>query len=312
MAVHEETAAAPDWGDRLDRGAIMAIKEGKLLPIAELDRGFIHPQYPSQVIVSYFQAGKICDYIKENWGYDKLLSMMHAFGRGETTPQVIEKELGLQPDEFDKKFLASLTKETKKTVDGFEGWVKKMREISDLSKAEKHDDIIREGTAIRDIYPDYVETGSVYEFLYTAYTAKKDRAHATEQLEQYSRIGGRDPRLIKELATFLDEAGRKPEAAAALTRLNWIFPFDEEQHRKLGELDMAIGKPAEAAVEFGATVALKPPDMATTHFNLARALRASGKQSDAKDELLMSLEVAPGFRAAQKMLLELSKEETKK
>ena len=75
---------------------------------------------------------------------------------------------------------------------------------------------------------------------------------------------------------------------------------------------MTIGKPAAAAVEFGATVALKPPDMASTHYNLARALRASGKENEAKDELLMSLEVAPGFRAAQKMLLELSKEETKK
>ncbi|HUS05560.1 MAG TPA: tetratricopeptide repeat protein, partial [Bryobacteraceae bacterium] len=63
MAVHEETAASPDWGDRLDPQAINAIDKKKLLPIAQLDRGFIRPSYPSQVIVSYFQAGKICDYI---------------------------------------------------------------------------------------------------------------------------------------------------------------------------------------------------------------------------------------------------------
>ena len=36
----------PDWGDRLDHPSIMAIKEKKLLPVAELDRGFIHPTYP--------------------------------------------------------------------------------------------------------------------------------------------------------------------------------------------------------------------------------------------------------------------------
>ncbi|MDQ6760552.1 MAG: hypothetical protein M3Z32_11915, partial [Acidobacteriota bacterium] len=34
MAVYEETAIAPDWGDRLDPEAINAIKEKKLLPIA--------------------------------------------------------------------------------------------------------------------------------------------------------------------------------------------------------------------------------------------------------------------------------------
>ena len=42
----------------------------KLLPIAELDRGFIHPSYPQQVVVSYFQGGKICDFITEKWGWD--------------------------------------------------------------------------------------------------------------------------------------------------------------------------------------------------------------------------------------------------
>jgi cellulose synthase operon protein C len=312
MAVHEETAAAPDWGDRLDPQAIAAIKDKKLLPVAELDRGFIHPSYPSQVIVSYFEAGRICDYIKENWGYDKLLSMMHAFGRGESTPDVIEKELGLKPEEFDTRFLAALTKETKKTVEGFDSWRKKMKEINDLAKADKHDDVIREATAIRDVYPDYVETGSVYEFLSTAYLAKNDKPHAMAELERYSQIGGRDPGLIKKLATLLEEAGRKPEAAAALTRLNWIYPEDEELHRRLGELDLGAGKADAAAVEFSAAIAMKPLDSATAHYNLARAYRGSGKDNDARDELLLALETAPGFRPAQKMLLELSKEEIKK
>ena len=68
MAVYEETAASPEWGDRLDPDAIMAIQGQKLLPIAELDRGFVRPQYPAQVMVSYFQAGKICGYIADQMG----------------------------------------------------------------------------------------------------------------------------------------------------------------------------------------------------------------------------------------------------
>ena len=104
MAVHEETAASPDWGDRLDPHAIKAMQEHKLLPVAELDRGFVRPSYPAQVIVSYFQAGQICDYIAERWGSDRLLSMMHAFGDEKTTPEVIEQELGMKPEAFDKDF----------------------------------------------------------------------------------------------------------------------------------------------------------------------------------------------------------------
>ena len=37
------------------------------------------------MIVSYFQAGRICDYINEKWGWDKLLAMMHDFGDGDDT-----------------------------------------------------------------------------------------------------------------------------------------------------------------------------------------------------------------------------------
>ena len=169
--------------------------------------------------------------------------------------------------------------------------------------------MIREGLAIRDLYKDDVETGSVYEFLAEAYLAKGDKEHAIAELARYSEVGGRDPGLIKKLATLLEEAGRKKEAAAALTRLNWIYPQDEELHRRLGDLQMALGNPAEATVEFRAAVAMKPLDAATARYNLARALKSSGKDEEAKEELLSALETAPGFRPAQRMLLELSKEE---
>ena len=34
--------------------------------------------------------------------------MIHDFAGGATTPEVIEKELGMKPEEFDKQFLAWL------------------------------------------------------------------------------------------------------------------------------------------------------------------------------------------------------------
>src|SRR5262249_50505840 len=95
LAVYEETADHPGWGDRLDHGAIEAIKQRKLLPIADLDRGFIHPSYPGQVIISYFQGGQVLTFIVEKWGYDKVLDMIKAFGERKDTPEVIEQELKL-------------------------------------------------------------------------------------------------------------------------------------------------------------------------------------------------------------------------
>ncbi|MGH9719693.1 MAG: peptidase MA family metallohydrolase, partial [Bryobacteraceae bacterium] len=306
MAVHEESAASPDWGDRLDPHAIGAIKKKQLLPIAELDRGFVRQSYPGQVIVSYFQAGRICDYITEHWGYHKLLDMMHAYAAGADTPEVVEKHLGMKPEEFDKRFLSSLESATRKAVDGFDEWRKQIRKLGDLAKAKKHDDVIVEGLAMRDIYPDYVEAGSVYELMADAYAAKGEKAKATAELERYSRIGGRDPFVIKKLATLLEEAGRKKEAAGALARLNLIHPIDEELHRRLGALRQALGDRPQAILELQAVVAMKPLDPASAYYNLAKAYHEAGRTKEAQDSLFSALESAPGYRPAQKLLLELT------
>src|SRR5579864_8705377 len=169
LAVHEETAVSPEWGDRLGPDEIASIKEKKLLPVAELDRGFIHPAYPAQVIVSYYEGGKICDYITDKWGWNTVLAMLHDFGAGDDTPTVIRKELKMEPEAFDKQFIASVETATKKTVDGFDEWRKSVKQIAQFAKDKDYGAIIKIGPAVRDEYPDFVETGSVYEALAQAY-----------------------------------------------------------------------------------------------------------------------------------------------
>jgi tetratricopeptide (TPR) repeat protein len=306
LAVHEETAISPDWGDRLSPDVIGAIKNKKLLPIAELDRGFIHPVSPPQVIVSYFQAGRICDYINETWGWDTLLAMLHDFGAGEETSAVVQKELKIEPAEFDKRFLAYVEKDTKVAVDHFEEWKTSLKFLMEKSAARDWDAVIKSGVVIRDMYPDYVEEHSVYEALAAAYLAKGDKPAAIAELERYEKIGGRDPESLKLLAKTLEEAGRNAEAADALNRLNFIYPMDAAAHRSLGGLWLVQGNAKGAIREYAAVVARDSQDPAQAHFDLARAYHADKQDEQAKEELLASLEAAPGFRPAQKLLLELS------
>jgi len=263
--------------------------------------------YPSQVVVSYFQAGRVCAFIAREWGYDKLLAMMHDFSTSATTAQVIEKELGMKPEEFDRKFLAALDAETGKVVEGFETWRKGIREIADLAKAgDAAQQVIEKSAAIRDIYPDYVEPGNVYELRADAFVALKNKPAAIEELEHYAKVGGRDPAALKKLATLLAEAGRPADAAAALDRLNYIDPVDEDLHRRLGDLWFAQNNIDGAIREYQAVLAGKPVDIAASHFNLAQAYRRANRLDSAREELLTALEAEPGYRDAQKLLLELS------
>jgi len=307
MAVHEETAASPEWGDRLSPEVIVAIRDRKLLPVAALDRGFVRPSYPGQVVISYFQAGRICDYIAREWGFGKLVAMMHDFGGGATTPQAIERELGIPPEEFDRRFLGALEAETKKTVAGFDDWRKRLKTLSEWAMARRYEDILRDGPAVRDLYPEYVETASAYEFLAEAHLARQDKAGAAAELERYARIGGRSPDLLKKLAALEEEAGRPADAARALERVNWINPLDGEVHARLGGLWLAGGNVEGAIGEYRAVLARAPIDPAAAHYNLARAYRTAGRTDEAREEVLAALEAAPGYRPAQKLLLELAK-----
>ena len=82
--------------------------------------------------------------------------------------------------------------------------------------------------------------------------------------------------------------------------------MDNEAHQQLGELDLALGKTAGAVREFHAVVAHSPIDPAQAHYELARAYQLNHQTDKAKDEVLAALETAPGYRQAQKLLLELS------
>jgi tetratricopeptide (TPR) repeat protein len=125
-------------------------------------------------------------------------------------------------------------------------------------------------------------------------------------LQRYEKIGGRDPESLKLLAKYLEEAGRTAEAADALNRLNFIYPMDAAAHRSLGGLWLVQGNVKGAIQEYQAVLARNPQDLAQAHFDLAKAYQANKQTELAKEELLSALEVAPGFRPAQKLLLELS------
>ena len=232
--------------------------------------------------------------------------MLHDFGNGGETSDVVRKNLKMEPADFDKQFLAWVEADTKEEVDHFDDWKKGLKSVYESTKTKDWGAVIKEGTAIRDMYPDYVEEHSVYEALAEAYLAQGNKAKAIEELLRYEKIGGREPDTLKLLSKSLEEAGRTKEAADALIRLNFIYPMDPAAHQSLGGLLLAQGDVKGSIREYAAVLARNPQDPAQAHYDLARAYHAGKQIERAKDELLAALETAPGFRPAQKLLLELS------
>ena len=113
--------------------------------------------------------------------------------------------------------------------------------------------------------------------------------------------------LLKRLAALEAAAGQPAEAAATLERVNYIYPVkDEDLHHRLGDLLYAQKQYDGAIREYTAVVASNPLDKAGAQFNLAQAYLAAGQKDKAQESVLAALEAAPGYRPAQKLLLELN------
>jgi tetratricopeptide (TPR) repeat protein len=308
LAVHEEGERSPEWKNRLTPEVLLAIRDKKLLPVATLNRGFVSPEYPSQVIVSYFQAGSICDFVKEKWGEDKLLDMVHSYAKLQTTPQVIEQDLGVAPDEFDKQYLAWIGKKYGTEAAHFDEWRQKLKALVAAAQQKQYDIVLEQGPAMLAMYREYTDEANVYVLMADADKARGDDKSEAAILTAYEHEGGQLPAVLKRLATLEETAGQPVEAAATLERVNYIYPVkDEDLHRRLGDLLFAKKQYEGTIREYNARVASNPVDKAGAEFDLAQAYFAAGQRDKAQESVLAALETAPGYRPAQKLLLELQR-----
>lgn len=306
ISVHEEWRSGPNPGIRLPIRIYTAMDEDVFLPIGLLDEGFIRPEYEDQVFVSYMQAGLVCDYIERNWGIDGLRGLLDAFGDGLETAAAIQTVLGVAPERFDEMFAAHIDSTHGETIAALPQWQALRGDAVAAFEAEDWDAVIRHAGPMVDILPQYVEPDSPYLLLARAHEQLGDDAAALDALERFWTLGGYEPDALGRLADALDGAGRNEDAIRALAAINLVDPLDLELHHRLGTRLLEAGRAADALRELEIALALDPHDKAAVWYQLARAHESLGQRDAAQQSLLEALDIAPGYRPAQRLLLELA------
>jgi tetratricopeptide (TPR) repeat protein len=108
LSVFEEPRGRPAWVRDFDRDVLTLMQRDLLLPIAGLDAGFTKPKYASQVMMSYYQGGILCEFIDGRWGFQAILRLLDAFAEGKATPEAVKLATGLECEQLDAEFLAFL------------------------------------------------------------------------------------------------------------------------------------------------------------------------------------------------------------
>ena len=136
--------------------------------------------------------------------------------------------------------------------------------------------------------------------------ARRDGRSLTNTLLEYRRRGGYDPDALITLARTLGEAGRNDECARRVRgRADGRAAAVPRCISTIGDRLTAANRPREALVEYQALLAMNPQDLAEAHYRVAKTYVALEDRAKGREHLLYALEIAPHYREAQQLLLEV-------
>jgi tetratricopeptide (TPR) repeat protein len=306
LSVFEEWHSGPIKGIEIPDYAFAAFAKGRALPIAQLNGGFVHPQYPQQLVVSYMQAGLVCDFIDRTFGADQLLALLHAFEHTSDVSEALQRSVGLTAAQFDRRFQADMSQRYGPLLAHVDAWHAARADATAAAAQSDWSGAIGAAQRALGWLAQDVDDDSPYLPLARAYEGSNQPQRAVATLLTYWQRGGHDPQALSYLASRLHSAGRLDEAIDVLESVNYVAPLDDELHGRLGDWLLEAQRAAGALVEYRVAMALHPPDEATAHLRLARAEFALHALPEARREVLAALEIAPNFEPAQQLLLQVA------
>lgn len=343
LAVLDEHRARAPWGADPSPDFLVAVLQGRLLPLERLNRGFVRPSYPGQIQHAYLHAYLVCRMIEEEEGTEAILRMLGGYRQGLDTEAVFRQVLGLTPDAFDVRFRGWLEARYERPLEAMKaaagrigdgGLLRRARGAAGLRDPEagvagsgepRPDDfpaqlakgrrLYEEGRSrealpylerAKALYPGYAAPDAPEVYLAEIHASGGDEQRAIAELEELVAVAENAWLPNLRLAELREATGDLHGAAEALQRALEIDPFEPGGHERLAKLLEAVGAWERAIRERRALVALDPVDRAGALYRLARVEERAGRTADARKTVLQALEIAPTYEEALELLLRLS------
>lgn len=325
LSVYEERKARPGWGADASPAFVAAYAGGRVPPPSRMNDGFMRPDFPQQVLFSYYAASLVAEMIERDAGDAAFGRMLRLYAQGRQTPDVVREVLGVSMEELDRTFDAYVRERLATQLAAVAPmptpsreagarpapvpmrgeFADAMRAASQAIEAGRDDAAIAALERAKRAFPGAGGPESPHWLLAGLHEKRGDRRSAANELLALTLLDEEHYRANVKLADLLVALGDTAGATAALERAVWISPYDGALHARLADRLAAAGDAAGAVRERRAVVALRPTDEAQARYELAVALRAAGDAAGARREVLRALEIAPAFELAQALLLEL-------
>jgi len=328
LAVYEERRARPEWDREMELAFLTALDRDQLLPLEEIDRGFTRPRFPGQVMLSYYHASRVVRYVAETYGFEAITQILQQLRDGATQEAAIQAATGVGIEALDRQFRTAVRQEREAVARALEG-LPDVLESEDatvtsesiaeaqgpfFSRLRTGHDALDQGnyaaaeSAFADamaMYPDYVGPRNAYEGLAAVHRARNETDALIDVLMRYLDRATHEVDATLELADLYESRGDLEATIAMLERTLHVAPYDADVRERLAAAHEAAGQFADAVLHRRAVLALESADRAGAYYRLAQSLYRSDQLAEAKRAVLRSLEIAPDFREAQRLLLDV-------
>jgi tetratricopeptide (TPR) repeat protein len=334
LSVYEEQRAQPAWGRDMDLELYAGLRLNKLIPLKEINQGFTRPQFPNQLILTYYQSEKLIDFIVQMYGFTAITNLLIEFKENQDldksflavlkkTPEQVEKEfydqLRAQANQYENVTIGldylytpltqqiTISKFQADSLSGENPLFKCLKDGFDSLKQEHYIEAEKKFNEALTMFPFYVDPGNAYEGLMEVYSKTDQTAKLQEIAERYLTLNEYAAEEACGLAQIYQERNQIDKVEYYYRRSFEVQPYNIAAHRDIADFYAENKLYQKEVAQREIVVALEPLDKSQALYYLALSFYNNGRINDAKTAVIKALEIAPGYRDAQKLLLQCIK-----
>jgi tetratricopeptide (TPR) repeat protein len=328
ISVYEERQQNRAWGQSMTPKYREMILHGEATPVSQLSGAFLKPKSSTHLRFAYFESSMVVEYLVERHGLDAIKRVLDDLGDGVPINDALSRHTdaikkldddfaqwfrakadGLapgvdleQPDlppDAGAEAIAAWNREHPKNLWGL------LAEGRAHVEARKWDAAKPPLRYAVELYPDYHGEESAYTLLALVHREldeTEDERAVLEKLVSLDADASAARLRLAELAVEKKDWKAVAEHASQALAINPLVPAP---YRHLASAAGELDDRAVAIDAYEALLRLEPLDPAETHFRLARLLRDEDRLPEARRHLVESLEQAPRYRDAHRLLLEI-------
>lgn len=326
ISVYEERRRDSRWGQSMSPKARDRILADRVTPVGELSSAFLEAKSGDDINFAYYQSSMVVEFFIDRYGHEQLLAVLRDLNQGLRINDALERhstDLGAFDEDFrewlkaraevfapgvtfDAQVLLGVTdlrQFRNAHPDHFPGCLEYARQLvkTDLEAAEN--ELLR----LVELFSADVSSSGARTLLATVYRQQERPEEERSVLQEHLAVTADDMSAAKRLLELSIETQDWQQALEA-GRL--VLAIDPAQTGVLRELAAAAEQTGNSELTvrcLRSLLVLDPSQTPGLRLRIARQLQQT-VPAEARRQLLLSLEEAPRFREAHRLLLKITQD----